>query len=174
MENLENVDLKKESAGQHSPAAGWLLIAIGSGFLLFRLLDWMGLFPLVLGLGMLVLGGVTHKAGWIIPGGILGGIGLGIVTIENNLFGLPDHPAEGGGFLLAFALGWFLITLLTGLFTDETHWWALIPGSVMACLGGLVLAGERGEYVLKLAGEAWPLVLVVIGAGLLLNWYRKR
>jgi hypothetical protein len=126
-----------------------------------------------LGALFLLLGIVQREAGWIIPGGILSGIGLGIVLNEGpfNLFpGLED----GGVFMLSFAAGWGLITLLTAVFTKETHWWALIPGGIMALIGAAVLWGGLFANGLELLGTLWPLALIIIGLAILLNARREK
>ncbi len=56
----------------------------------------------------------------------------------------------GVGFLMAYAIG----TLAFG----PRHWWPLVPGAVMAWLGGLLVFG--GEAGAALAGTTWPIVIV--------------
>lgn len=164
----ESKDLK------NSVVAGILLIVIGAGLLLFQFFDGSALFVLFLGACFLVSGMITRKGGLIIPGGILGGVGLGILAIENNPFGALNEPTAGGVFLVAFSLGWFAIPLLTRLFTGSTEWWALIPGGILALIGGLILAGETGLQILEVLGTYWPVVLVIIGAGILIQYFRRK
>jgi hypothetical protein len=45
----------------------------------------------------------------------------------------------------------------------------LIPGSIIAAFGGLMLGGATGLKVLEIAGRIWPVVLVVCGASLILR-----
>jgi hypothetical protein len=51
--------------------------------------------------------------------------------------------------------------------------WALIPGGVLAGVGGLILAGEAGLKVLETFGNLSPILLVIVGAALLVGYYRK-
>lgn len=95
---------------------------------------------LAAGVGMLAWGAMKHKTGWIIPGGVLSGIGLGILLYEGP-WQIP-FTQQNGLFLLCFALGWFLITPLSRLFTPRTQWWALVPGGIMAVLGSAILLGQ--------------------------------
>jgi len=88
---------------------------------------------------MLAWGALARKTGWIILGGVLSGIGLGIVLYEGP-WEVP-FTQQSGPFLLCFAMGWFLITLLSGIFTPKTQWWALLPGGIMAALGCAILLG---------------------------------
>ena len=144
-------------------AAGVILIVLGTATLLQRWLDSGNYIVLLLGLGMLIWGSLSHKTGLIIPGGVLTGIGLGILAIQG-----PWHfPFDGQNaiFLLCFALGWFLITLLTALFTC-TQWWALIPGGIMALIGGTILV-TNGAFRWMDLNLVYAAILIVVGLILL-------
>lgn len=152
---------------------GTILIAIGVLILLnqLNLVGNLGLFFIpALGVLFLAWGLATRTFGLVIPGGILGGIGLGIALIEGPLAGLGE-PVQGGVFLLAFAAGWLLISLLSVFTAGTFQWWPLIPAGVLALVGGLLLAGEAGLSALKVLGYAWPAALIAAGVWLLL---RKR
>lgn len=171
-QNLTTTGPKPDSKGNLT--TGIILIAIGLGLLIFRLASLEGFFPLALGLGFIMAGIVQRKAGLLIPGGIIGGAGLGIVVMENNWLAPMGSAAGGGVFLLVMSLGWFSITLLSKLFTDETQVWALFPGAGMALIGGLVLMGEQGLQILQVLGTYWPLILVAIGLWSLYGWWKGR
>ena len=152
---------------------GALLIAIGLLVLLAQNIktESLGLLFLpALGGLFLVAGIVGRQVGFIIPGGILTGIGLGVILTQNPQVALTE-TAQGGVFFIGFALGWFLITVLSKLFTHETQWWALIPGGIMALLGGALMLGGAALNVLEFVGRWWPLVLV--GLGLVIIMRRK-
>jgi len=70
---------------------------------------------------------------------------------------------DGGLFMLAFAGGWFLITLLTALFTDRTQWWPIIPGTIMALIGLAAGFGSIFATTLTLLGKLWPIALILVG-----------
>ena len=80
--------------------------------------------------------------------------------------------AVGIGLVVALAVGFALITLLTRLFTGEAHWWALIVAGVLALVGsGIVIVEMPNGGMLQQVVEAaftasqylWPLVLVGLG-----------
>jgi hypothetical protein len=152
----------------HGVVIGVVLILLGVATLLQRWFDIGNFVVLMLGLGMLAWGSVSHRTGWIIPGGVLTGIGLGILATE----GPWQIPAAGqnGVFLLCFAFGWFLIVILTALFTC-TQWWALIPGGIMALIGGGILV-TNGNVRWEDLNLVYAAILIVIG--LILLVYRSR
>ncbi len=133
------VEKKIDSRRSHRAVAGIILIVFGAASLLQHWLKIGNYITLLLGIGMLVWGSVSRRTGWIIPGGVLTGIGLGIMAMEGRW--LFPHFDQNGVFLICFAFGWFLITLLSGLFTC-TQWWALIPGGIMTVIGGSILAAN--------------------------------
>ena len=163
MSTLTNVT---HSAHRRSALVGGaLLIAIGLLVLLAQnvQVETLGLLFLpALGGLFLIAGIVGRQVGFIIPGGILAGIGLGVVFTQNPAL-IATDKTQGGVFFIGFALGWFLITVLSKLFTRETQWWALIPGTIMALIGGALLLGGAALNVLEFAGRWWPLILVTLG-----------
>jgi len=158
--------LPQTQSDHHSAVVGGaLLIAIGLLILVAQHMQTQALgllFLPALGGIFLVAGIAAHNPGFIIPGGILTGIGMGAVLTQGSIMPLSE-TAQGGMFLLAFAGGWFLITVLTAAFTGRTQWWALIPGTIMLLIGGGLLIGGAALNVLEFAGRWWPLILVALG-----------
>lgn len=142
---------------------GVVLVLIGVMLLASKWIN-LGAFVLILpAVVMLGLGIFNKQAGWIIPGSIVGSIGVSALVIENSKAGGLSETNQGAVFMLIFAAGWFLITLLTKFFTEETHLWALIPGGIIATFGGLLLLGQPGLKILELTNYLWPIALVVVG-----------
>jgi len=61
---------------------------------------------------------------------------------------------------------------LTAVFTDETHWWALIPAGIIGLIGAAVLWDGLFMTTLQLLGKLWPLALII--AGLAILFEKKR
>lgn len=144
---------------------GFVLVALG---LLFFLAQWIDLGFLVLpllALGFLAAGLLRREIGFLIPGGILGGLSLGLWLLSGPLAGL-EGEGEAATFMLSFALGWYSIPLLSRLVGAEPQWWALIPGTIMAIIGIALLIGG---HALALLGTGWPLILVAVGLATLLR-----
>lgn len=156
--------------------AGIALISIGLLVLAAQFIEWevLGLLFLpALALIFVVWGIVTREGGLLIPGGILAGIGAGVILMDSSLTAAATgETAEAGIFLVAFAAGWALVTLLSAIFTDETIWWALIPGSILGAIGGALMIGGPALDLLEWIGRLWPLGLVVVGAYLLYRYAR--
>lgn len=136
--------------------------AEGGAFLLSFALGWYSIIALT--------AWFTDETQWwpLIPAGILGGIGAGVVAM--NTFAVRGD-AEGGVFLLSFALGWFSITALSALLTKEPQWWAAIPGTILAVIGAAVLMGGVALQTLEVVSDWWPLALIVGGGWLV--WKRR-
>ena len=153
---------------------GLILIVVGLLFLLNGFFEMPALENLaiffVLGLGIFFLawGVIAREAGLMIPGGILTGIGLGIALVAGP-FEFEDGNLSGGVFMGAFALGWVLITVFTAIFTDETHWWPLIPAAIMALISGALLIEGLFMVALEWLGKLWPLALIIGGIAILLG-----
>jgi putative Mn2+ efflux pump MntP len=161
---------------RHDLTGGLILIAIGLIILIERFVNLsvdvsLLILPAV-GAGFLAWGILTRQSGLIIPGGIVSGIGWGSYLIAGPL-NLPANVEEGGVFMLVFGAGFAAITLFSSLFTQDNHWWALIPGAIMAFIGLSVLYGGLFMDVLVLAGKLWPVVLIALGVYTIYQAIRK-
>ena len=163
------------------PFGGILLVLAGLFFLLQQVYTIEisgGVFFGALGLFFILWGATAHNAGLLIPGGILTGLSLGVFLVEDAQ--LVAEYSEGGAFVITLGLGFALITLLTRLFTAETHWWALIAGGILSLVGaGIVIVelpqGGALQHMVETAFNAsqylWPLVLVGLGLWII---FKKR
>lgn len=156
-------------------------IFLGVMLMLFGLVlaagQWVesGVFVLAVpGVTMLVWGCLSREAGWIIPGSIVSSLAAGSAVIINTPVSQLPENNQAALFMLIFACGWFMVTLLTRIFTGKAHFWALIPGIIIAAIGGLLLTGSKGEYILEMSNYLWAGLLVVIGLVILVNSVRKK
>lgn len=150
---------------------GAILIVIGVLALMGQFIraEWFGLLVLPTLAALFLLAGLfTRAPGLIVPGGILGGLGLGTWLVASGPYAEAAETTSGGVFLLAFASGWVLITVLTALLR-RAMWWPLIPGAILALIGGALLVGGTALTVLEWAGMLWPLALIAGGVALLLK-----
>jgi hypothetical protein len=169
-----NLDRKTSDRRFHQIAGGVILILAGVAFLLTLWLDISMYVVLMIGVGMLALGIFSRSNGWIIPGGVLSGIGLGILVFEGPWkLPLADQP-RSGIFLLCFAFGWFVITLLSGLVNRKTLWWPLIPGGIMALLGGIIWLVSDWTKVQVASTIIESGALILIGIYLLFRWSQTK
>ncbi len=152
---------------------GVLLVAIGLIFLINQFFEipifenLVLFFLLGLGVVFLAWGVISRSAGLMIPGGILSGIGLGTVLVTNVEDSAGD--LDGALFMGAFALGWVIITVFTAVFTEETHWWPLIPAAIMGLISAALLVEGPFLVALEWVGKLWPLALIVGGIAVLLG-----
>lgn len=154
---------------------GLILVAIGLYLLVAQFVraEWMGLLILPgLSVMFLLWGLLTRNAGLLVPGGILGGIALGTYLVSNTLKDGMD-VTQGGVFLLSFAAGWALITVLSALI-GQRQLWPLIPGGILATIGALLLAGSQGLTLLEWIGRLWPLALIAGGLATLWRVFRRQ
>lgn len=168
MSNLNSSNTRTLFKSNLLPGAA--LISIGILALAGQFLDveWVGqFFLLALGAIFLVWGLLSRTFGLIIPGSILTGLGMGVFLVSGPFSSVPELTTPAI-LLLSFAGGWVLMSLLSLLTSDGFQAWPLIPAAIMGLLGAAFLAGEEGLKALSLVGQAWPLILIVIGLYLVL------
>lgn len=148
-----------------------ILIVIGAILLIGQLMEaWEWVLPL-LGVGFLAAYFWTRNYGFLVPGSILTGIGLGILL--TTTMDTAGDDAEAALFLVPLGLGFILIWVLDVLYTRESNWWPLIPGGIIILVGLAVGIGGTALDLLELLGRWWPLILIAIGAWILYNLWRE-
>jgi hypothetical protein len=156
--------------------AGVMLIVFGALALLatFNNSSEVGLFILpTLGILFIVWGLIARVPGLLIPGGILTGLGLGTLFAQ-LAFAWAAGDTRGGIILLGLGVGFLMIMPLILIISPARHWWALIPGSILAIIGLALLAGGPALSVLGVVGRLWPVIPIIIGGALIWQMFRKR
>ena len=156
---------------QPSPSRQMRLSFVGVALIVVGLVAILGivtqtailgmLVVLMLGVFFLALGIVTGRYGALIPGGILTGLGIGLLVIQEWLSGAAGNIV-GSVTMIGLALGFLVITPLCWYVAKVQMWWPLIPGAILLIIGVGVLFG--GPVWGEISG---PLVLVALGAFLL-------
>lgn len=162
--NVQPTD--RAPANQRSWMTGAVLIGLGVLLLAGQLIpqnDWLilgGLSALFIAVYV-----ATRKPGFIIPGFILGGLAIGI--------GLEDYgySVDGSSVLLGLAGGFLAIYAFNALTNAKAQWWPLVPGTILAMIGGSLAIG--GTPLAEAVGRFWPIVLIVIGVAALFGGRRQ-
>lgn len=141
---------------------GLILVGLGAVLLLILTTD-IGPEAIVafIGLSFLIAYGVTRSYGFLVPGGILTGLGTGIVLSALNWPGNLVVIGLGAGFLLIA-----IVDLTVGA-RSEGWWWPLIPGGILSVVG--VATSTRVNF----GAYALPVLLIGIGVLLLLTKSRE-
>ena len=136
--------------------AGVILIGIGLALLvaqLFQPTAWLVLGSL--SVLFLALFAGTRRFGLLVLAMILGGLAVGV--------GLEDagYSTNGSAVNLGLAGGFIAIFVAGALTGAPAHRWALIPGSILAVIGGSQAIG--GSQYTETVERLWPLGLVAVG-----------
>ena len=155
--------------------AGVVIIGIGAFLLAAQVIPDVGrLIPLLIGLIFLAAFLPKRDYGFLIPGCIVSGVGIGII-----LAGALDDAWSGTAMLLSISGGfvaiWIISVLLHRADNDwprgssrdaaQALWWPLIPGGILALIGLIVLAESGFESDLL---RWWPLLIIAAGIVILL------
>jgi hypothetical protein len=144
-----------------------VLIAVGVGALAANALPGAGgWIVLIIGGALLATFAVTRHYGALVPGGIMSGLGAGIVASQS--LALTDE-GTGGVIVLGLGIGFLSIWLIGGLVHVAEHQpWPLIPGGILATIGGALLVGGQAVELLRY----WPIVLIGLGVAALIRGFR--
>jgi hypothetical protein len=137
--------------------AGLVIAGLGLFFLAAQLEPDIGRFvALFIGLALLAVFVIRRDYGFLVPGSILTGIGIGL-ALEPGLAG----SAQASIMMLSLAGGFLGIWVIGSIYRlPQNHWWPLIPGGILT-LVGLVQLGQADSGT---ALRMWPVILVLIGA----------
>lgn len=162
--------LNQSSERTNRMTGGVILVAIGILTLLGQTIknEWLG--PIVLlgiGITFLAAGLYTRGVGWIIPGGIVSGVGVGTLLVLSFPSLTPE--TRGAMMLLAMGAGFGIIAPLSAMLGCRMQWWSLIVASAFAVIGGALWIGGAALDALQLANYVWPLALIAIGASIIVR-----
>lgn len=124
------------------------------------------------GAGIVLLGWGLYKKlfGLIIAGSLLCSAGPSIYYAWEGI-GLDLPLAQTGYMLVGFALGWFMIAMLSRFIFSTIVWWPLIPAGILTFVGwGLILSTNMNDSA-SVLGNSGSLVIILVGLYLLL--FRK-
>jgi hypothetical protein len=123
---------------------------------------------LAIGLAFVAWGTLARQPGFMIPGGILSGIGVGVL-LSQYVFAGASGEVQGGVITLCMGLGFLLIMPLQQYLTkvDRFYWWPAIPGGILSFVGLSLLLGSVGLTALNWLGRLWPLALIIAGVVIL-------
>ena len=155
---------------------GVLLIVLGVIYLLVQwLVPAVNLAALLGTLGLLVLGGAflalyldTRTYGFLIPGCIL--LGLGIGTLFPQLLAGSGLEGLSGGLVVAWlGLGFLAIYWIGRPVSGVTSPWPVYPGAILIGIGVLTALASRAGPELQ-----GPIVVGGIGVGFLIAYFASR
>jgi hypothetical protein len=137
--------------------AGLVIAGMGLFFLAGELEPDIGRFvTLIIGLSLMAVFVLRREYGFLVPGSILTGVGIGI-ALEPAAVGDDDS----GVMMLALAGGFLGIWVLGSLYRlRQNHWWPLIPGGILTLIGMVQVSRTDVNGALDL----WPILLIVAGA----------
>ena len=105
---------------------------------------------------------------------VAGSLAAGLISAA-LLVVAPFVPATEDGItgavLCGFAVGWTMLAVLSGVFTDQPQRWALVPAVFMG-LGGLLLM-VSGTAVRDVLTWVWPPALFVLALWMLVRTHRQ-
>lgn len=179
--------------------AVWSLLFVGGGVIFIAVYlsnraQWWPIIPgmTLIGLGAIIFFSSTAIEGDWVPALLFGAIAFAFLIVylskpaENWWALIPAGVLTSlavpfllpGGFNPGvFMLGMgatFALVYVQGLVRGLHHefWWALIPAGVLALIGVFLMAEEL-EAVAQIF-SLWPIILVIVGVGLLFGAFRRR
>lgn len=142
-------------------AAAVILIIVGVAGLVSQVVDVKadlgGWIVMLIGVGFLVAFTFMRHYGYLVPGGIMTGLGAGIVASESLTLG---GEQTGGAVVLGLGLGFLAIWVIGALVhVERHHWWPIVPGGILAVVGVALLIGGQAVDLL----DYWGVVAVAFG-----------
>jgi hypothetical protein len=145
---------------------GVILVLVGLVMLAAYVVPDVGLY-VVLGLGIVFLAAFfyTRAYGFLVPGGILTGLGAGILlTPALAADGMLAGAAVLGGLALGFAAIWAIAALMH---LEEAHPWPLIPAAILGTIAVFLAVGN--PQALEYLGVVAAVVMIIGGAWLVIR-----
>ena len=144
---------------------GLILIAVGAVMLGTQVLPDIGLYVvLAIGLVFLVAFAITRAYGFLVPGGIMTGLGVGVALTPYVVEGTMTGALVVGSLAVGFAAIGVIAYLMR---LEEAHPWPFIPAAILGTVA-VFLALDRPE-ALQWLGIAIAVAMIVGGGWLMLR-----
>jgi len=115
--------------------------------------------PLVIGAAFVIGYLYKREYGFLIPGCILLGLGLG--RIAGDVWGIYESSTIGLG------IGFLAIYVVDRLCRGNSPWWPLIPGLILVARG--LSHGDFSDMLSK----NWPVGVIIVGVLLVISGFRR-
>jgi hypothetical protein len=147
----EDTPTKERDPGK---VTGAVLILIGLVLFILQMSTGVTVsIMLLVGGAAFIIGYLSRRTyGFLVPGCILAGMGLG--QLGEEYIGFIHNPNFVG-----LGIGFLAIFVIDKLYRGSTNWWPLIPGCILLFMGLETSQLNMGTLLSK----GWPLALVIIG-----------
>ena len=108
----------------------------------------------------------------IVGGSLLTGFLIALILTLGVFAGAPEHVITGSA-LLAFAIGWAMLAVLSTCFTSQPQRWALVPAAFMTVVALALLLLTPGDDALNAAGWVWPLFVLALAVWMFIQLRRS-
>lgn len=136
--------------------AGTILILLGLLIIFFKFYTFRHPSSFLLLIGGLFLAAYFYNKsyGMLIPGCLLLGI-----TLSSG--GVGYHQTFSNSTSWGLGIGFFAIYLIDLIYQGKTHWWPLIPGTILFFTG---IGGSR----------FWPVVIILLGVYIIIKSFKPK
>ena len=138
-----------------------ILIAVGIGSLVLQNVGTTpnigGWIVLAIGLGFLAAFAFSRQYGFLIPGAVMAGLGSGILVAD----ALPlTDDATAGAIVVGLGSGFLAIWIVGAIVrVAGHHFWPLIPGGILVAVGAALLIGGQAVDLF----DYWPILVIAAG-----------
>ena len=147
-----------------------LFTGLGASFLFTSLsvLDFIFSIGLSLGIALILWSFISKYYGLMITGAIVSSHSVSVAVSWQFIHQTNGALVRVGIMLLLFALGWALISVLSGYFKNHIAWWPLIPAGVLGVTGWGLFIGGNPESSKMFLGNTGSFALMILGLYVLL------
>lgn len=146
---------------------GLVLVLSGAALVtVFQLRLPTAIAPALAGAVLLGLFAATRTYGYLLPGGALTGLGIGLM--------LESARDASGATATGLGAGFLFVSVTDHLAAGgrSNRWWPLLAGVLLVAVGAAQYAGSRGWLVTT--ARWWPLLLVLAGVWRFVRQLRRR
>ncbi|NLF51859.1 MAG: hypothetical protein GX577_12050 [Leptolinea sp.] len=129
---------------------GILLVMAGFLILLDQYLqtEWLSLTVIpATGLILIANGLNNRQMGWIIPGVLVGALGIAVVILFGNILGNMPFLVRLGWSFISFSTGFLTILFFSLLYGNRHAWWSFLVASAIAGLAYPFITGHMSVFV---------------------------